>query len=133
MASTTTMQDAFEADLEGVETEVPCTFWFNGRQMAGWKDSDQETIEMRDAGWNPSFSTTVHVRASLFGAEPEANSKLAILKPTKQVGIVKSVERSPDGAMLSFKIEDLNAITMVEQTADGLMITTEDGKTISLQ
>src|SRR5258706_7360314 len=63
------MTQQFDSDLAAVETELPVTFIWNGKEYTGSKNVVPDSIELQDAGFIPKTNFELLARTAIFGDE----------------------------------------------------------------
>lgn len=97
----------FDADVAAVETELPVTFTFNGKDYVGSKTQTVDSLEMEDAGFVQKYDFELEVRVLAFGSvtPPAKNGEIKIAPTSYRV---EKVTPSQDGVMFTFHMVERN-------------------------
>ena len=100
----------FDADVAGIESEVPCLFAYKGVTYAGSRTPVLDKQAMEDAGFEQSYDFQLIVRVSLFVAPvlpPRVYETLKILDAIHGAWVeynVQSAQPSQDGVTIAYGV-----------------------------
>lgn len=112
------LTDQLDADILGVEGELPLHFKFGRQHFIAFKNETDEAHLMQDAGYNYGSDLEIMVRASQFGEEPGEHQTVTLYNPDNEdINLAKdpqteyriqSKSRSADNLMLMFRLVKIN-------------------------
>ena len=105
-----TLAQQFDADVAGIEAEVPVSFKFNGIQYAGSRTPIMDRQAMEDAGFSQAFDFQLIVRTSIFVVPiipPRIHDNIEIFDPIRSKWLwysCKSVAPAQDNVTITYNV-----------------------------
>lgn len=108
------LTNQFDADVAGIEPDLPVTFVWNGKTLTGSKDATRDSQDLADAGIIQLYDFELVARTALFAAlpiQPAKNDEIQIQDSFSKNFISYRIDKitpSQDGVCLTYGCVQLN-------------------------